>query len=179
MIDFLEKYGGLCYFEGQDSSQLQKYTIDKYKMNFVDEKDNKGWKALGKTDDFDQDILDPHTYDNMPINLDLCALIYDYYFQNPDESIEFVTKEGQLKPDGSWDWNGGGGKPAAKKTKSKPAAATGRAATRSSAPAASGKRAAPASSPTRRTSPRGITQHKRGLPQKSSNKGPAAKKGKK
>jgi hypothetical protein len=111
MVKLTNKYGGLSYLEGE-----VKYTIHKTKMNFIDRE----WHALGITEAYDPDKKEDDTFDNMPINEDLCGLIHTYYKETGDDSVKLIVKDEYVDGDGKWIFENG---PPQKKPKAKAKAA--------------------------------------------------------
>jgi hypothetical protein len=64
----------------------------------------KKWHALGCTDSYDPDVNDEETFDNMEINSDLHGLIYTYYHETNDKSVEMVVAPGTVDETGKWIW---------------------------------------------------------------------------
>jgi hypothetical protein len=163
-VKLTSKYGGLRYKEGRT-----RYTIHPIKMNLMKGETGKGktWHALGCTDDYNEDVCEEDSFDNMEINEDLCGLIFTYYKESGDRGFEIVTKTGTVDEKGKWIWKDDSG-PANKKQKAKkkPApVAPIRASASSSRTAASSSRGPPVYTtakamlhprgPSTRSSPRG------------------------
>jgi Protein of unknown function (DUF 659) len=100
-VKLVGKYGGIFYLEGN-----VRYRIHLIKMNFIKDKENKKkcWHVLGCTDSYDPDVNDEETFDNMEINNDLHGLIYTYYHEANDKTVEMVVAPGTVDEMGKWIW---------------------------------------------------------------------------
>jgi len=79
-------------------------TMDLIKTNFIKGNGNKKkWHVLGCTDSYDPDVNDEETFDNMEINSDLHGLIYTYYHETNDKTVEMVVAPGTVDETGKMD----------------------------------------------------------------------------
>ena len=116
-VKLLTKYGGMSYLEDN-----KKFTIHKVKMNWISLKGKKkgAWHALGCDENYNPEVNEEGTFDNMEINEDLMGLIYTYYEEDADVSVDLVVRDELIDSEGKWIWGDDGPPQKKQKSQNKP-----------------------------------------------------------